>query len=122
MTINDTDPFVFYCSQNASSHNHCKAGMFGFVNQADQGTIDTYSAAAKDSSINISPDTEAYGGTFATVSNSTAAANTTGATSTSSPTQESSSSSTNTGSPVNNSGAGVKASGLLAIAMALILV
>lgn len=126
VTINDTDPFVYYCSQNASSHNHCKSGMFGFVNQPDQGAIDTYSAAAKDSSINISPDTDAFGGTFSTGSNTTATAtaNTTVTTSTPTATQSVGSSSTATASglPKDNSGSGVKASGLFAIAMALILV
>ncbi|KAJ4425086.1 hypothetical protein N0V82_000140 [Gnomoniopsis sp. IMI 355080] len=121
VTVNDTDPFVYYCSQNASSHNHCKAGMYGFVNQPDQGVIDTYSTAANDSSINISPDTEAFGGTFAANSNTTAA-NSTVTTATATVTQSVGSSSTSTGLPEDNSGAGVKASGLFAIAMALILV
>lgn len=129
VTINDTDPFVFYCSQNASSHNHCKTGMYGFVNQQNQTVIDTYSAAANDSSINISPDSEVYGGVLAAASNSTSS-NTTVTTGTPTATQSVSSTGTSSGStstsssetPTDNSGVGVKASGLFAIAMALILV
>lgn len=130
VTINDTDPFVFYCSQNASSHNHCKSGMYGFVNQQNQTVIDTYSAAANDSSINISPDSGVFGGTLATASNSTSSSNTTVTTGTPTATQSVSSTGARSGStststsepPTDNSGAGVKASGLFAIAMALILV
>lgn len=137
VTINDTTPIVFYCSQNASDHNHCKSGMMGFVNQADESVMTTYMTAAADSSVNISPNVGPFGGSLvANPSNSSSSSNSTGtttanststSTATSSSTEsgkstetDSSASSTNTGSPHNNhGGAALAGSGFLAIVAAV---
>ncbi|PSR77107.1 hypothetical protein BD289DRAFT_347284, partial [Coniella lustricola] len=62
VTVNDTNPMVYYCSQNASNHNHCQDGMVGFVNQPDATIMAAYNASATNSSINISPDGGVFGG------------------------------------------------------------
>ena len=43
VTVNDTLPFVYYCSQN--DHQHCAAGMAGVVN-ADEKALEAYRCAA----------------------------------------------------------------------------
>jgi len=45
VTINSTDPIVFYCSQNLGSH--CKNGMSGVVNPAGSSTLENYQNEAK---------------------------------------------------------------------------
>lgn len=134
VTIKDTDPMVFYCSQNASNHNHCKAGMIGFVNQPDEDAMTAYAATAADSSVNVSPDVGPFGGSFVANPNSTSSGNSTDtttanstATATSSSTEtdkstqtKPSASSSNTGSPHNNGGgAAMAGSGLLAVMAAV---
>lgn len=136
VTIKDTDPIVFYCSQNASDHNHCKSGMMGFVNQADESVMTTYMMAAADSSVNVSPDVGPFGGSLVDNPNNSSSGNSTGttkanststSTATSSTTEtgkstetDSSASSTNTGSPRNNNGgAALAGSGFLAVMAAV---
>lgn len=120
---------VYYCSQNGSSHNHCQGGMIGFVNQADDDDMTTYTSAAADSAVNISPDEGPFGGLLVANSNGTntttnaTSTSTSTATSTSTDTRTTAPSSSSTGSPRNtNGGAAVVGSGLLAAVVALMAV
>lgn len=133
VTINDTNPLVYYCSQNASNHNHCKSGMVGFVNQPDQTLMDTYVATAQKGSLNVSPDGAAFGGVFAANANanssSTGGANATVTTGTPTPTSTTGSggakTTTTTASsavPQDNLGVGVVGSWILGGLMALLAV
>lgn len=40
VTVNDTKPIVFYCSQNVNAH--CRVGMVGVVNPDEDVTFDKY--------------------------------------------------------------------------------
>jgi len=60
--INNTDPIVFYCSQN--NGEHCKNGMVGAVN-AKQEALDAYKCKSNETLLAVSPP-EPFGGTFYT--------------------------------------------------------
>ncbi|KAK3318861.1 hypothetical protein B0H66DRAFT_603428 [Apodospora peruviana] len=62
VTINDTQPIVFYCSQNTGTH--CKKGMFGVVNAGVELTLEPYAKAANGSDSAGSPEGGPYGGVF----------------------------------------------------------
>lgn len=113
VTINDTNPFVYYCSQNASSHNHCKSGMVGFVNQLNESAMTTYLDAAAAGSSNVSPDGGVFGGVLAANSNSSANATTANGTATTSGASGTGTTitGTNTGLPHDNSGPAVGVAG-----------
>ncbi|KAK1752001.1 Cupredoxin [Echria macrotheca] len=59
VTINDTTPFAFYCSQAT----HCASGMVGAVNAAP-ADLDQYACAAKSVADAITPSLGVYGGTL----------------------------------------------------------
>lgn len=90
VTINDTTPFVCYCSQGAAGHNHCKGGMAGTVNEDDGGgsRLRGYKEAAAALDINVSP-ASIFGGVLApnANANTNATATETETTSASAPTQ-----------------------------------
>lgn len=50
----------------------CKQGMIGFVNQPNASAIDAYQTGASTLDINVSPDSDAFGGILATNPNATA--------------------------------------------------
>lgn len=68
MTVNDTEPIVFYCSQNTLSH--CKSGMSGVVNPANSSQLTDYKNAAKNVDTAGSP-ASVFGGTVSTASTTT---------------------------------------------------
>ncbi|KAK3378830.1 extracellular serine-rich protein [Lasiosphaeria ovina] len=45
LTVNSTDPIVFYCSQNTGSH--CKNGMAGVINPTTLRSLSAYQTLAK---------------------------------------------------------------------------
>lgn len=61
MTVNNTDPFFFYCAQNTFSH--CISGMSGVVNEDSSGknTLDAYQSAAQNVKSASNPD-NVFGG------------------------------------------------------------
>ncbi|KAH8879019.1 Cupredoxin, partial [Thozetella sp. PMI_491] len=77
VTVNDSKPFVFYCSQDVPGHQHCQAGMVGVIN-SDNSTLSKYKEAAQTADSADSPAT-AFGGTFmaSSPSSSTSSAATT---------------------------------------------
>lgn len=128
VTVNNTDPMVYYCSQNGSvANSHCQGGMIGFVNQPEESEVTAYTSAAADSSVNISPNEGPFGGVLVAGSNSTNtttnATSTATATGTSTETGTTTPTSSSTGSPRNsNGGAAIVGSGLLAAVVALMAV
>ncbi|KAK0636475.1 Cupredoxin, partial [Bombardia bombarda] len=62
VTINDTDPHVFYCSQNTGAH--CRNGMVGVVNPFGSNTLEFYVGLARGALTAVSPPS-AFGGTIA---------------------------------------------------------
>ena len=109
VTINDTNPIVFYCAQNTGSH--CKNGMVGVVNPTGSNTLDSYLTAAKSASTAVSPKS-VFGGVVAQLSTSTCTA---ASTSTSSPPT---SSTPNAAGLVGAPLAGLAAAGAVAILLA----
>lgn len=67
VTVNDTQPIVYYCSQNDPDlGNHCKdSGMAGVVNQPDLTKLQTYRDAAALVNTSITPSSSPFGGVFA---------------------------------------------------------
>jgi hypothetical protein len=61
VTVNDTNPIVFYCSQPI--HNHCQAGMIGFINSNNETAENDYINMAKGVASNTDPGA-VYGGVF----------------------------------------------------------
>ncbi len=45
VTLNDTNPLVFYCSQNVGKH--CASGMAGVINPTVSSSLSNYQASAK---------------------------------------------------------------------------
>ncbi|MCJ1484704.1 hypothetical protein MMC06_004877 [Schaereria dolodes] len=74
LTINDTTPLWFYCSQG----KHCQNGMVGVINPPNSTTTNTqpaFAAGAKNASANVAPKTGVLGGVLQ--SNSSAPGGTT---------------------------------------------
>lgn len=67
VTVNDTDPIVYYCSQNAPEFgNHCKDhGMAGVINEPDVSKLQGYRDAAALVDTSVTPDSDPFGGVFA---------------------------------------------------------
>lgn len=67
VTVNDTDPIIYYCSQNGPEFgNHCKDhGMAGVVNEPDVSKLQEYRDAAASVNTSVTPDSEPFGGVFA---------------------------------------------------------
>ncbi|KAK7713246.1 hypothetical protein SLS64_004495 [Diaporthe eres] len=67
VTVNDTDPIIYYCSQNGPEFgNHCKDhGMAGVVNEPDVSRLQEYRDAAASVNTSVTPDSEPFGGVFA---------------------------------------------------------
>lgn len=67
VTVNDTDPIVYYCSQNAPEFgNHCKDhGMAGVINEPDVSKLQEYRDAAASVETSVTPDSDPFGGVFA---------------------------------------------------------
>jgi hypothetical protein len=67
VTVNNTDPIIYYCSQNAAGFgNHCKDhGMAGIVNEPDVSRLQEYRDAAASVNTSITPDSSPFGGVFA---------------------------------------------------------
>ncbi|KAK7743458.1 hypothetical protein SLS53_003992 [Cytospora paraplurivora] len=67
VTVNDTNPIVYYCSQNGPDFgNHCKEhGMAGVVNEPDLTRLQTYRDAAALVNTSVSPASGPFGGVFA---------------------------------------------------------
>ncbi|EGR47650.1 uncharacterized protein TRIREDRAFT_63416 [Trichoderma reesei QM6a] len=82
VTVNDTTPIWFYCSQTVG--NHCSAGMVGAVNANADKTLAMFKSAAEKESSNQSPSSGPFGGRILSASAAT---------------QSSGSSTTTTGSP-----------------------
>lgn len=77
VTVNNTDPIFFYCSQNKFSH--CISGMSGVVNEPSSGdTLDAYQAAAKSVKSASNPAT-VFGGRLVANAEATSSATTTAA-------------------------------------------
>lgn len=73
VTVNNTTPIWFYCSQPVG--NHCGAGMVGAVNANANKTLAQFKSAAEKVSTNQSPATGPFGGQILSAS---AASKTTG--------------------------------------------
>jgi len=71
VTVNSTDPIVFYCAQTAGSH--CQSGMAGVVNAAGGMTLAAYQSAAKSAGTSTAPPS-AFGGALSANSATTTAA------------------------------------------------
>ncbi|KAG8163200.1 hypothetical protein KVR01_006497 [Diaporthe batatas] len=67
VTVNDTDPIVYYCSQNGPEFgNHCKEhGMAGVVNEPNVSKLQDYRDAAASVDTSVTPDSGPFGGVFA---------------------------------------------------------
>lgn len=67
MTVNDTNPIIYYCSQNAPEFgNHCKDhGMAGVINEPDVSKLQDYRDAAASVNTSVTPDSAPFGGVFA---------------------------------------------------------
>ncbi|KAK2597138.1 hypothetical protein N8I77_013004 [Diaporthe amygdali] len=67
VTVNDTNPIVYYCSQNGADFgNHCKDhGMAGVINEPDLSKLQDYKDAAALVDTSVTPDSEPFGGVFA---------------------------------------------------------
>jgi len=79
VTVNDTDPIVFYCSQNNGFH--CRNGMVAVVNPAGSNNLQNYLAIATNTdTAATSPDSGPFGGVRVNV-NSTGVVTTTTTTS-----------------------------------------
>lgn len=67
VTVNDTEPIVYYCSQNGPDFgNHCKDhGMAGVVNEPDVSKLQEYRDAAALVDTSVTPDSAPFGGVFA---------------------------------------------------------
>ncbi|KAL6878698.1 Cupredoxin [Trichoderma novae-zelandiae] len=87
VTVNDTNPIWFYCSQPVG--NHCSAGMVGAVNANADKTLAMFKSAAGKVNSNQSPSNGPFGGRVLSAASATK----------SSGGSSSSSSSTSTGSP-----------------------
>ncbi|EOD44813.1 putative extracellular serine-rich protein [Neofusicoccum parvum UCRNP2] len=99
VTVNNTDPIWYYCSQG----KHCQSGMVGVINPPannNQRTLTAYAAAAKDVSAAETPE-EIRGGVFEAASSS-GSSSTTPSGSASTP-----ASSTGAGASIMGQGAGV---------------
>ncbi|KAI3392538.1 hypothetical protein diail_5549, partial [Diaporthe ilicicola] len=68
VTVNDTNAIVYYCSQNGPDFgNHCKDhGMAGVINEPDLSKLQDYRDAAAKVNVSVTPDSEPFGGVFAT--------------------------------------------------------
>lgn len=60
MTLQDTDPKVFYCSQG----QHCKSGMVGVINGLGNRTFEAYKGLAAEVSSVGNPSGGVKGGSF----------------------------------------------------------
>ncbi|KAH8900139.1 hypothetical protein GQ53DRAFT_801633 [Thozetella sp. PMI_491] len=60
VTINDTQPIVYYCSQNTGSH--CKNGMVGVVNPTISSSLQNYLGLAKAVSTDAKSPPAVFGG------------------------------------------------------------
>lgn len=69
ITINDSTPIWFYCSQ--PNGNHCQAGMVGSINAPSTGpeNLDAFILLAKNATTSTSPPTGPAGGFLNTNSN-----------------------------------------------------
>ncbi|KAK1836896.1 hypothetical protein QBC39DRAFT_326322 [Podospora conica] len=118
VTINSTDPIVFYCSQNTGSH--CKSGMVGTINAAEARGVDFYKALAANASTAVSPP-RVFGGqlvlsppppnsstTLTSTSTASASTSTLTATSTATATGTASRSGTASATATATAGAGAK--------------
>ncbi|ROV87303.1 hypothetical protein VPNG_10400 [Cytospora leucostoma] len=67
VTVNDTNPIVYYCSQNGPDFgNHCKEhGMAGVINEPDLTRLQAYRDAAALVNTSVSPASGPFGGVFA---------------------------------------------------------
>ncbi|POS69574.1 hypothetical protein DHEL01_v212033 [Diaporthe helianthi] len=67
VTVNDTEPIVYYCSQNGPGFgNHCKDhGMAGVVNEPDLSRLQEYRDSAASVNTSVTPDSGPFGGIFA---------------------------------------------------------
>ncbi|KAK4188100.1 hypothetical protein QBC35DRAFT_497043 [Podospora australis] len=65
ITINNSDPIVFYCSQN--NGQHCKNGMYGIINPTQGGasSLAGYARLASQAGNATSPRGSAFGGQVA---------------------------------------------------------
>lgn len=66
VTVNDTDPIVYYCSQNGLDFgNHCRDhGMAGVVNEPDLSRLQEYRDAAASVDTSVTPNSGPFGGVF----------------------------------------------------------
>lgn len=76
--MNDTDPIVYYCSQNGADFgNHCKDhGMAGVINEPDVSRLQEYKDAAASVTTSVTPDSAPFGGVFAENPNTAAVSGT----------------------------------------------
>jgi hypothetical protein len=105
VTVNNTNPMVFYCSQDYLQYKHCQSGMVGVVN-SDNATLTKYKTAARNITKAMTP-AKVFGGDVAANPNTnanftllpdpTASGDASGTASTTKPT--SSATSTGNGSP-----------------------
>ncbi|KUI70953.1 hypothetical protein VM1G_05847 [Cytospora mali] len=67
VTVNDTNPIVYYCSQNGPGFgNHCKDhGMAGVINEPDLTKLQIYKDAAALVNTSVTPASGPFGGVFA---------------------------------------------------------
>jgi hypothetical protein len=85
VTVNDTKPIFFYCSQTVATH--CQAGMVGVVNPIANQTLASYQKKAAAVLVEAGSPVSAFGGilrsnaTAATTAATTTSATTTGTTS-----------------------------------------
>lgn len=103
VTVNDTNPMAFYCSQVS----HCQNGMVGVVNPSDNSTVESYLSAAAKVAAAVSP-AFAFGGIVGSASESSSESS---ATSTATGTASSSAASTATESSATSTSTDAASSG-----------
>ncbi|KAI9754060.1 MAG: hypothetical protein M4579_004880 [Chaenotheca gracillima] len=62
LTINDTEPIYYYCSQE----EHCQGGMVGVINPPNDSALTDYRKASNGADENVAPKTGPMGGIFST--------------------------------------------------------
>lgn len=97
--------------------------MVGFVNQPDATIMTAYNTEASNSSINISPDGDVFGGVLLANPNANATTNSTsGATGTTTSTATASGATGTSTETSKSGGSAIAASGLFAVLVALVMV
>ncbi|KAK0643804.1 hypothetical protein B0T16DRAFT_416646 [Cercophora newfieldiana] len=122
VTVNNTDPIIVYCSQNANTH--CKNGMVAVINPRGANNFTTYFNAARQVPGNSTSPPSVFGGVFASLgspagtsssSTSSSTATSTATTTSTSTTTSASATATNVAGSMGASLVGLAAAGAAAV-------